>query len=120
MNLYRLPGPGDFSPADEDDRVERRAEELVLEWDQDPLKLAEAAEEVIGFTSYCDHMPQEIASAMLGHADDQDARDLRFMAELRRRVSEKLAEMAQAEAEKESAGWISWREAQRQRARRHG
>jgi hypothetical protein len=111
--------PGLDGPPDEDDRVERRAEDLAEEWEQDPLKLAEAAEEVLGFTSYCDHMAQDVASAMVGHADDQGARDLRFMADLRRRVSEQLAAMAMAQAKEESQGWISWREAQRQRARRH-
>jgi hypothetical protein len=118
VSAFKSNAPGLDGPEDDDDRIGVRAAELLDEWEQDATKLAEAAEEVIGFTSYADHLARDIAGAMIGHADDQAARDARFMADLRRRVNDKLAEMALAQATQESAGWISWREAQRQRARR--
>lgn len=115
MNIGNAPGL--YGPPDEDDRVSNRAEELATEWLQDSLRLAEAADHVMGWTSYAEHMPQSVAGAMLGHPGDQTVRDLAFMRELRGRVEERVREKAQEQAEKESANWPSWRDVQRNRLR---
>lgn len=85
------------------DPIAERAGVLFNDSLQDALKLAEAAEHVTGFTTWSDHLPQDVASVMLGHPDDQAARDLRFMADLRQRVYDRLREMAQEQAESEAA-----------------
>lgn len=100
------------------DLIAERAGVLFADWQQDALKLAEAAEHVTGATSWCDHLPQDLAGVMLGHPDDQAARDLRFMDDLRQRVTERLREMAMEQADNEAEareldhnGWLTERAA---------
>lgn len=101
-----------------DTRISDRAAELVLAWGQDRLLLAVAAEHVLGFTSWADHAPRDLAGAMLGDERDQDARDLAFMRDLRARVTQRLENVANEQAEKESATWPSWSSVLRMRERR--
>lgn len=114
MNIGNAPGLS--GPPEEDGRVSQRAAELFEEWSDNTTKLAEAAEHVLGFTSWAEHSAQAVAGVMLGHADDQDSRDLAFMRDLRTRVGERLSDMAYEQAEKESSDWPSWREVQKRRA----
>lgn len=84
----------------EDARANRREairEALEREWLASPDKLKDAAEEVIGW-GY-DDMPLDLAAAMLGHPDDQDKRDLRFMAALRQKVEALIGANARMEAD---------------------
>ena len=77
------------------------ADEILDGYLSDPEKLADAAEHVMGFTDWPDHAARDVAACMTGHPDDQDARDLRFMRELRGKVRARLEEMAQEAAESE-------------------
>jgi hypothetical protein len=117
ISAFTHNAPGLYGPPAEDPIAER-AGELFLDFQQDALKLAEAAEHVTGATSWCDHLPQDVASVMLGHPDDQAARDLRFMADLRQRVTDRLRVMAHEQAESEAVArerdrndWITERAA---------
>ena len=83
------------APVDADDLADRILEGYL----SDDAKVLEACEHVLGFTSY-DPAP-DLALCMTGHPDDQDARDLRFMRELRRKVRDRLEEMADEAAESE-------------------
>lgn len=89
------------SAAPEDDtRAERRDEirqELERAWLASPEKLEDAAEEIIGW-GY-DDMHRDVARAMQGHPDDQDARDLAFMRELRGKVELVIRDEAKKEAD---------------------
>lgn len=103
---YDNAAPGD------DTRAERRDEirqELEAAWLADTDKLADAANEIIGW-GY-DHMPQDLAAAMVGHADDQDARDLAFMRALRLKVTALIGANARLEADtQEEREWQSFNE----------
>jgi hypothetical protein len=91
------------SAAPEDDtRAERRDEirqELERAWLASPDRLYTAAEEVLGFSDYTDHVSRDLAAAMQGHPDDQDARDLAFMRELRAKVEQVIRDEAMREAD---------------------
>lgn len=77
--------------------VEAQAAEML----DSTIDLAEAADHVLGFTSWADHAPQAVAALMLGHPADQDARDLAFARDLRRRVEERIREVAADKVEDE-------------------
>lgn len=99
--------------APEDDaRAERRDEirqELEAAWLADTDKLADAAGEIIAW-GY-DDMHRDVARAMVGHADDQDARDLAFMRALRLKVTALIGANARLEAEyREECEWQSFNE----------
>lgn len=105
---YNMPGFGDLpgdntnpnSPDYDDSRAERRDEirqEIERAWLANPDKLKDAAEEVIGW-GY-DDMHLDVARAMQGHPDDQDARDLAFMRALRLKVTALIGANARLEAD---------------------
>lgn len=75
------------------------AEQLHSDYRNDDAKVLEACTHVFGFMDY-DPAP-DLALCMTGHPDDQDARDLRFARELRRKVEARLEEMAAEAAESE-------------------
>lgn len=89
-------------------RYDSSVESLLRELREDTVALAEAAEHVLECTSFRDHVCQDIASAMLGHPDDQGARDSRFMADLRRRIDERLKEVAEARIAEQSTLSQRW------------
>ena len=97
----------DNTAPDDDTRAERRDEirqELEREWLASPEKLEDAAEEIIGW-GY-DHMHRDLAAAMQGHPDDQDKRDLAFMAALRGKVTALIGANARMEADtREEREW---------------
>src|SRR5690606_31304440 len=109
-NYNRMPGFGDLpgdnnhpnSPDYDDSRAERRDEirqEIERAWLDSPEKLESAAEHILGFSDYTAHVARDLAAAMQGHPDDQDKRDLAFMAALRGKVAAYIAAEAEQEAD---------------------
>lgn len=90
----------DNAAPDDDTRAERRDEirqEIEDAWLASPERLESAAEEIIGW-GY-DDMHRDLAAAMQGHPNDQDKRDLAFMAALRGKVIEEIRKQAREEAD---------------------
>lgn len=91
---YESAAPDDDSRADRRDEIRQ---ELEAAWLASPEKLEDAAEEIIGW-GY-DDLPRDLAAAMQGHPDDQDARDLAFMRQLRLKVTALIGANARLEAD---------------------
>lgn len=124
LNYNRMPGPGDFSPPDEDDRIERRCEELeseiaddrerVLALDAEQSELLDGGQYEAIFTALADLFDVPAERLIGSDALATVMRLAQTCAAMRERA---IVGAALEQAERESEEWIPWRQAQHLRGR---
>lgn len=111
-----LPGPGDYAPDDDDDRVATRADELFDEYIRDQDKIAEADECVAGTFDGEHYSETERVLADLDAIEPADLCSSDVLARLYQLARahgvarrQQLREMAAEQATRESMDWPTWR-----------
>ena len=114
--MSRYPHPADMNPDSSDPRspyyddsrdewIAERADEMADERMASPEAVAEAVEEIIGFTEFADTLPDDMAAVLMASDAAFEAEAVRFFARLHKRVEQDIRAEAETDAESERDRW---------------
>lgn len=88
-----------------DEWIEERADELFQQRMNDPEWVADAVNEVLGFSDWIEELAGDMTNVLMASVSAFEAEAIQFFARLYMRVKEDIRDAAKSDAESERNAW---------------